>query len=263
MKKMTHEEIQNSILNILIYLDKICRENNIKYMISSGTCLGAIRHKGFIPWDNDADILMDRENYNKLIEIMQKDNSKYELLSYKTTKNYYYPYYKLVDKSTKIFEKALYKQPDNYGVFIDIFPLDGLPKGEKQRNKFLKKRKVKHDIQCVFILTSKTPLKRFIKKVIRTFSFKSLYKQVKEIDDFCSKNSFNDADYLMDATWGNKYFPRECYDELYEAEFEGHKFFVPKNYDLYLKTIYGDYMKLPPEDKRQIHEIDAYKKDED
>ncbi len=259
MEKLSQKEIQAHILEVLIYLDEVCRKNNIKYMLCSGTCLGAVRHKGFIPWDNDADVFMDRENYNKFFDVMQKENSKFKLLDYKNTENYCHPFFKLVDSSTYVNEIDLRYKSKQMGVWVDIFPIDGLPNNKKEQKKYLRKRYIKLKLLCAEIIISPNPIKRAIKNFIRLFLSKPYYKRIEDLDNFCLQNSSPDGKYMLDATWGTKSFPRECWDNLTEAEFEGHMFFIPKNYNLYLSTIYGDYMKLPKEKDRVSHTIQAYK----
>ena len=129
MKKLTLDEVKKIQLEILAYIDSFCKKNNISYFINYGTLLGAVRHKGFIPWDDDIDISMDREHYNMFIEKFNQDSSKYKILSLDTDKAYFNNFIKVVDTTTKIVDNRNYKT-FSCGVFVDIFPMDKFGKLE-------------------------------------------------------------------------------------------------------------------------------------
>ena len=135
MKKIGLDEIKNRELEILKWIDKTCKENGITYFLAYGTLLGAVRHKGFIPRDDDIDIFMTRENYNKFLDINNKEISKkFSVLSLETEKTYYYPFAKVVDNDTYVDEKK-FKKIDKLGVWVDIFPLDFYNSSKKTQNK--------------------------------------------------------------------------------------------------------------------------------
>ena len=134
----TVEELQKIELEILKYIDKVCKENNLTYFLAYGTLIGAIRHKGFIPWDDDVDIQMPRDDYNKLCDILKEENGRYKLLDHKEGLGYIYPFAKVIDSNTRLIETGL-TETVNMGVYIDIFPIDGTPNDFKKRKKYLKK----------------------------------------------------------------------------------------------------------------------------
>lgn len=125
MREIDLKEKQNIEINILKEFKRICTENNLKYYLAYGTLLGAVRNQKIIPWDDDVDVIMPREDYMKLLEIFPTE-SNYKLLSIYNVKSYYYPFLKIVDKRTKLEEKNFNKIQD-MGVYIDVFPIDGLP----------------------------------------------------------------------------------------------------------------------------------------
>ena len=179
MQKLNLEEIQKIELDILIYLDKICKENNIKYYLSSGTLLGAIKYKGFIPWDDDIDVVLFRSDYLKLIDVLGKNDEKYKILSIYNTEDYYYPFAKLVDTRTVLIENS--KKIKDMGVYIDIFPIDGyitenIEKEISQlrilRNLMVRRYRIKNCIRNNFdyIIDGKTNVKhKKIKDIIYGF----------------------------------------------------------------------------------------------
>ena len=262
-------DIQMISLKILEYVDKICRENNLKYSLVGGTLIGAIRHKGFIPWDDDVDIMMPRPDYEKFLEIMDKTESKKYKALYFSDKypNYTYPFIKVVDLDTELYEKDFLRN-EHMGVFIDIFPADGYD--EKKSRKTIKKV---HNLRAMCALSiSKGNLKKpnqFLKNTLKFFlSFiaKPLgYKfWLKKIDKQVKKCKYEDYD--LSASYSGSYmykeiFKKSLYDEMIEVPFENKKFYAFKNYDEYLRNIYGDYMTPPPENKRNPHHgLKIYKK---
>lgn len=257
MKEIGNDKIQGVILNILVYFDKVCRANNLKYALCGGTCLGAVRHKGFIPWDNDADVMMPREDYNKFIEIMQKDKSQFEVMTYQTTKNYHYPFAKLIDTKTILIEKMVLPI-ENLGVYIDIFPIDGVPSDEKIRKRFLRKVKTQRELIMFFIRRYKFFLGKLFGKTMSIFA--NWKTRVQKHDKLCQKYPLKDSEYFGWLTWNVRFYPKKCIEELIEWDFCGHKFFIPKGYDEYLTKHYGDYMTPPPKKKQVSHKILAYYK---
>ncbi|MCQ2533876.1 MAG: LicD family protein [Clostridia bacterium] len=175
-KPMTMEEIHQSQMDIIRYIDKLCRDNNIKYSLAYGTLLGAIRHKGFIPWDDDMDIMMERVDYNKFLDIMKKDKSdRFNVINYE---NAYFPWTKICDGNTYIIEKDDYRIP-NYALWVDVFPIDEMPEPNSEEcKKHLKnlqtiKNKAKYRaltfgfarkksfVKCIMITLYKLPLQFF------------------------------------------------------------------------------------------------------
>ena len=259
-------DVQKVQLEILIELDRICKKYNIKYQLFSGTLLGAVRHKGFIPWDDDIDVCLLREDYNKLLEICDSElDSKYFLQNYNTDKNCILQFSKL-RKNNTIFRSESYKDSNiHQGIFIDIFPMDNI-----ETNTMLGRLHPKL-FNFMFIITTsmdkskcynaKTPLRRFIRLGIHYIS-KILPKN--SIDKLATKVAcmFNSRDtkYIAHLTNGVskgriEKFIREkstFYDTI-DWEFEGHKFPIPRNYHEVLTKHYEDYMELPPMDKRYPH----------
>ena len=266
MKEMTIEEIKKVQLDILIYIDKICKENNIEYSLAYGTLLGAVRHKGFIPWDDDIDIILKRLEYNKLINTLyEKNNDRYRVFSMKD-EGYFYPYAKVSDNKTFIKEK---NWPDykGLGVYVDIFPIDYVPNDNGEGYYLETFRYVNGLYNCltdIAYVHDKT-YKRLLK---RLFRFRGVNRDRKKGEQYW-KQKIADMTQLsnssiMASIVSGKYCPwnKDILDNLIELEFENNKFNAVEDYDTMLRSYYGSYMELPPENERvSNHDFKAYWKD--
>lgn len=260
MRKLSLEECKKISLDILIDIAKFCDKNNITYFLSVGTLLGAIRHEGFIPWDDDIDIMMPREDYNRLLN---EYNGKYKILKPSTGFLYYAKAY---DPNTIKYEADTdYHKYEPIGVDIDIFPLDGIVNDKKIIDKLYKREcflelLLRLSNQPIFL--RKNPLKAINRIIPRIIGSKNI---VKMIEKNAQTYKYEDSDYVIRMRWSPNGFtgalPKEVFEKDY-AEFEGHIFCIPKGYDLFLRSFFGDdYMELPPEDKRVIHNFECYEKE--
>ena len=136
MKKVSMKEVQQISVDLLVYIDELCRDNNINYSIFYGSLIGVERHGGYIPWDDDLDIVLLRPEYEKLLDLLSKQQL-YTLLSPHTTENYRYEFAKLVDPRTCAISRQYYgSESSKLGVYVDIFPLDGFPTDLTERKEF-------------------------------------------------------------------------------------------------------------------------------
>ncbi len=270
MREIELEEIKNIELAILKYIDHICRENKIEYFLTAGSLIGAIRHKGIIPWDDDIDIGLKRENYNKLIEILKNDeNSQYFLMDYTTQTDYFYPYAKLVDKRTVLQEKVV-RKISNYGIFVDIFAYDTLPDDACLRDKRYNKQK-KIQRQIVYYATKevfgKNKLKRLLEVIYKKYcEILGIGFILKKYNKICMQ--YNNADGQdMISNWptvkkDEAIQKKEYFNQVIDWEFDGLKIKIPEKYDSFLTNMYGDYMTLPSEEERNgKHNMKAYWKE--
>lgn len=262
-KKYDPEELkhlQQVELMILKDIIDVCEKNNITYFIYGGSALGAVRHGGFIPWDDDVDLIMFREDYEKFFEIAQTQlNNRYELLAPNLQEDYYLPFLKVSLKGTKFQETVTEQVSYNQGIFVDIFILDNVPESDF-------KRKL-HSLKCrllnVLVLNSEVKFKNknvfkryfqyalyyFLKTFsLRNFLKKRLYKNVTKYKD-------NESELVIDhgALCGIVFYDREDFGQGKTVKFGDLNVKVPVNVDRILTQIYGDYMQLPPEDKRYNH----------
>ena len=264
-KYLSKEECRTIEIKILDAISDLCKKNNLKYYMCGGTLLGAVRHKGFIPWDDDIDIMLLRPDYEKLINILknQKEYSWLSVLDNKT-KDYYYTFAKAVDNTT------IAKQDDNkteHGLWVDIFPYDNLPNNENKRKRFIMKGYFYRSIIMSFTtdFTSKDIKKKGIKHILKFYSlFINKEKFVKKYIKFSKKYSnVKDSNYvgcLFSPYKLKECFEKKWFDNQIEYIFENKKYSGPKEYDKYLSQLYGDYMKLPPLEKRRDHKMNAWKK---
>lgn len=239
--------------DILDYVVKICEENNLEYWLDCGTLLGAVRHGGFIPWDDDIDICMPRKDYEKFTEIFHKyKNDRYKLINEENEKNYTNSFMKIVTNYHYVKEEKI-----NYhkGISIDIFQMDFYEEDKKE----LLKKIIKYSKK--FPITENKLLNFFfyLKKRIYRLKKRGVKKILLEAKNKGEKN-------WVAYDLSNNYSSIYEYDIVFplgSVIFENTEYRAPKNVDLYLKEYYGDYLKLPPIEERNGHSIDGYIFDEE
>ena len=245
------DEIKHIEIEILDYVVHLCDEHHLRYFLMYGTLIGAVRHQGFIPWDDDIDITMPRKDYQQLMDILLKEkNEKYVLLCEKT-KGYTYPFAKVVDTQTRILEESIDDFEHN-GIWIDIFPYDGM------------QSKMHYKLCCLLNKCRAAAIyKEFPKgrggsywqwKICRIIGyqfFASFYNRI------CQKYDYETSDEVAFMALPTEHCPRRCMEQCVKMEFEGKTYDVPTGYDEILTLYYGDYMQLPPENQRVTHQIKA------
>lgn len=263
------KEYKKILLNILICIDKYCKDNEIQYFLYYGSLLGAIRHKGFIPWDDDIDIVIKRKDYAKFISGFQKEKRENYLrvFSLENEKSYCYPFAKVVDTRTVAYENG--SNEKGLGIYVDVFPLDFCGNSGKEHSYFFNKIcffKVLRDIKIICLSKSRKLWKNIIlligKIVIAPLPLKKISRG---IDVFAKKYSLEPTDYCVEAvniTYGKKeIMPSKWFEKVIDMPFEGHKFSIPADYNKILKNLYGDYLIYPPVEQRQPkHGIISYYK---
>lgn len=257
------DELKKIQLDMLVYIADFCDRNDIKYFLAYGTLIGCVRHKGYIPWDDDIDICMPRPDYDRFLELFNKETPKYQVVSFELNKNYGLPFAKVNDTRTMMSE-SMYSQ-DVYGVYIDVFPLDGCDKEGKLIEKGMWLRQLINAKRAVL----NQPGRTFKKKVILTLGklallFVPLSKILERIQNLCKTIPYDKAEYVayipcLKGDGRKVLFLKSDLQETTTGEFEGHTFSIPKNYDLYLTKIYGNYMELPPvADRVSTHVFKAW-----
>ena len=252
-------------IEILDEIDKICKKYNLRYSLGYGTLLGAIRHNGFIPWDDDIDIIMPRPDYEKFVKIFNNESTKMELICYETNPNYLDLAAKVYHSETHIYDENIRVTNDDakIGLFVDVFPIDGLGETKKDACNMYAKSEIKRNILIAStwkkFFFSKTrswvyePIRFVLFSLSRILSTKNLVFRILAI---CKSKEFDNTKYVgvVCSPYKKKdIFDRDIFSNFISIEFENKQYSSIEKYDDYLKQIYGDYMKLPPIENRVTH----------
>ena len=255
LKKLHEVQVE-----ILKDIHNFCQENNIKYFLVAGTLLGSVRHKGFIPWDDDIDIGMMRDDYEKFIKLYPSDKSnKYFVQSLETDSNYWHSYAKVRKKNTLMKEKKIAHLNLNKEIFVDVFPFDNVKDGGYDKVKF-RANIIKVIRETIYvkrkIITLSDCRIKLLSALFMVFNVKTLYKiQKKLMTWYNNQETMNVACYVGEYETRKEYMEKKIFLPIKECIFEGEKFNTMNNPDGYLKRIYGNYMELPPVEKRVTHGV--------
>ena len=268
MTEINLDELKKTQIEILNYVTEFCEKNSINYWLDCGTLLGAIRHKGYIPWDDDIDIGMLRKDYDKFIGLFGKENGNYEFVCYENTPDFYVAFGKVYDKRTVLYE------PDENGfklkVNIDVFVYDNAPDDDKELKKTFDERDRMHEIYSIW--SQKITFKREFFINLARLMRKGLYyvfcPEIRKGEKIIGDMIKNSAKYANAATERVGNFTsasrvvcsKRVFDSFVNVTFEGREYKAPAGYDEWLKSFYGNYMELPPVEKRvSAHIFKAYK----
>ena len=256
MRIMTFEEVKKVELEILSKVADFCEKNNLRYFLAYGTLIGAVRHGGFIPWDDDIDIWMPRKDYNLFLKDFNREDNRYLAVS---------PYddiachsmTKVIDTKTVKMETGIKYKNGNLGVDVDIFPIDGEPQSDKDFSKWYKKLYRQYQNYYYLICDPKAGKRNFVFSLLVRLSGKKKSDFIKKAEVLhemypYEKSRFVGAVETMHNSPKNR-FKKEWFEESITINFENCRFKIPICYDEILKQMYGDYMTLPPEDKQVTH----------
>lgn len=268
MKETDRNGMRDIQLAILDYFSDFCRENELKWWLDYGTLLGAVRHKGYIPWDDDIDISMMREDYEKLKKLFNeyagKDGGRYKLLDAELDKTYPYTFGKIIDTETVLYEGT--QEVITIGVYMDVFAFDHAPSDIKEFRKMLKRRDLLGKLRKVKLLEENPDIRTIRYKMVLVLKRLLTLVPMHVIVEQIHKNAIKYAEVktgkiaLFQWPYGNMdyYLDDDFFDELIELEFEGKKYPAPARYDEWLTERYNDYMKLPPVEERAQHNVRAF-----
>ena len=264
---ISSSELKSIELSILSEVASFCDNRHIQYILVCGTALGAVRHNGFIPWDDDIDIGMPRPDYERFLCEYSSEN--FFLKTAKADKYYPYAFAKVCDPKTILIENI--DHPCDLGVYIDIFPLDGLPDSEAEQKDHL--NRINWDLR---VLSSKRISKSkkvgFLHKLIQIAAkmllvFVPVSVLVGKLEKDVLRYSYETSNFVGHlttvATWGTDVKPKCIFEHPVKHTFESEEFWIPGNYDEYLSLEYGDYMRIPPIEKQVAkHDFVVYRKAE-
>lgn len=262
-KTNEHEQLRRAQLMIAREIKRICEKYNINYFLDSGSMLGAVRHGGFIPWDDDMDIGMPKEDYKKFLEVAQQElGDKYFVDNYNTNDENSIVFTKIRLVGTKYIEKIGNKNNKHNEIFVDIFSYYYI-----SDNRWIRKFEgLKMQIYSHMLLIKggykvwkgKSVLKHIKFMPIQVcaifFSKKSIRNKIEKLYDKYSETAWLGE--RSGITYGYWWMPNDVFDEYIDVSFENEIFKIPKKYEEFLKIAYGDYMKLPPESERITHEVE-------
>lgn len=263
LSKEELQELQAIEVEMLVEVDRICKKCGIKYCMSAGTQLGAIRHKGFIPWDDDIDVAFLRPEYEKFRRacMTELDLERFYFQDYRNTKGYRWGYGKLRRKDTRFVRLGQEHMPYGQGIFIDIMPYDNVP------DNYLKRKL--HNFRCfLYRKCFWAPLGKLQEEGIKKFFYIALdkipdKKLYASFNKFILKNNKKQTERIRILTLpvpGNQNgYLRTCFTNLVPTEFEGIQFMGMRDYDTYLGYKFGNYLELPPIEKRKVHPVSKLK----
>jgi len=260
LDKKALRDLQMIQLELLIEVDRICKKCEINYNIIAGTLLGAVRHGGYIPWDDDADVAFLRPEYEKFREAckMDLDTSRFYFQDHRNTEGYRWGYGKLRRKDTVFLREHQAHMPYEQGVFIDIFPLDGVPDNYLKRSW--------HNFHCFCIrkvlwsevgrIADKNFFMRKWYLLLSKIPRKIIFEHYQSLVQASNLEKTNMVRILLFPTPNKEYgYYRKWYEESTDIEFEKNFFRGIKDYKEYLSFKFGDFMKLPPIEQRKVHPV--------
>lgn len=268
MRQLDINGLKTIQLEILDYVTGFCEEHGINYWLDCGTLLGAVRHKGYIPWDDDVDIGMLRDDYDRFMKLFNGSSTRYRFECPETSPDFYQPFGKVMDMNTVLYE------PDEKGikisVYIDVVPYDNIPDDEAEARKVLRKWKM-------YVICNIARQSRIFQKpkgnIIRRAAVYALRSAVRifprnyftgKIISNAKRSASSQTKRVSNLLGFTKMIcARQAFTSLIYGDFEGRKYKIPAGYDEYLRAFYGDYMQFPPPEKRvSTHKFKAYMKED-
>lgn len=267
MHYLTHEEIQTELLSILNEFDQFARDNHLRYSLDSGTLLGAIRHKGFIPWDDDIDVMMPRSDFERMVKLTDKVPEDYGI-AYLETDGTAFPFAKFVNYKIRAEEgrwpsKNCWPHGECF-LWIDIFPVDGMSVDEAENLKDFERIQELKNRRLFQMYPASNPVLNVVKKIMQLFMNRATPIQsiIHSFTQVAVKYPFEESEWCRDLVWSTAPKARmrtADFDNLIPLEFCDRQFPAIPHWDEYLTSQYGNYMQLPPEDQQRSHNVTAWR----
>ena len=268
---LSQQEVKRGLLEILDAFHEFALANDIRYSLGAGTLLGAIRHEGFIPWDDDIDVYVPRPDFDRIVKLAKAgwSNGSLRFTGFEID-GFPMPFVKMIDTSVQVVDRATRASVPLH-LWIDVFPLDGVPDDEEQACRYLKKtRLLVYLIKAgnyKFFGAGRTRAKRIAKMLVIPFvrALRLNTWAERKLIETARSLKYDDSSNVCDVVWNaygpGEIMPRSAFELMTSVNFEGREFRATSAYDEWLRGMYGDYMKLPPEEKRISHGIVARRKD--
>lgn len=269
LREISLEESKKIQIEIMKSIDSFCRLNGINYSLAAGSAIGAVRHKGFIPWDDDIDIIMMRKDYNVFVSSYKDD--RFSLLHYSTNPTWDWYFSCVEDPRTMAYWGEMKRS--TRGIWVSIFPVDYVPEDDNELNKLVNKIQHQSCKNLFLILKRSYPkakssfilngIKKIGRVLMRPVPYGLFYKKIDEIVAKYLNKHTNRVSSVAGWTFNTIFtYPADCLSEYIDVDFEDMKCMLCKGYDEYLRKQYGDYMVLPPiEEQVPKHEATIYWKD--
>lgn len=258
MKQISLEKAKQVQIEIMDYFDNFCRSNNIKYSLADGTLIGAVRHKGYIPWDDDIDVMMLRSEFDKFVKL-HGDGERYKITNERYGHNYGLQS-RLCDSHSILLYTVPFKCKVDNGIFIDVIPIDNYPDSKEEQDRqqqLIAKYGLNSRIMCAkwkYLLTDPIGRKDLWKRIKMSFTTMEYWRtkahQVMSMYNGTETKMLAEMEFWRHQPW---VFPKETFESYIDIDFEGKKYMAVKNYDAFLTAQYGDYMTLPPVEKQVAH----------
>ena len=259
LERVSSDEIKKIELSLLDEFHNFCEQNNLKYTLDSGTLIGAVRHKGFIPWDDDIDVSMPYPDYLKFLDIFVSTSGNAQIC---TGEQYGFHYTKLCDKRT-VVRRDHRKDERLFGVWIDIFPMYSIDDNDEVAKNDIRKALYWGQKSWGYLgCPHRNPLKTLYHKIFDNYMLKKCLNNVDKVLEKYPYGSTKRIRIIPLFTDILAFSFNDHFDQRIKAQFEEKMYYIPRDYDFYLNNCFGDYMVLPSEDKRICHEIEAYWRNE-
>lgn len=258
MRRITDiQELRGVQLGILDDIHAFCTANDIKYFLSCGTLIGAVRHKGYIPWDDDVDLYMPRDSYERFLNEFKSPSGNCRVLNPDKEKHYFYTFAKVVDTRTLLVETET--EGYNIGVYVDVFPVDYVTDNINERRRLFRRKRLLYKIR-----RCKISRRNYLKSPIAYWCYRLLPVSVAMINRMLRRMlvrrepTFTVANLTEAGPSIKGCLPAKDIEESVEVPFEGKMYNTMIGYKDYLTRTYGDYMTLPPVEQRVTHSFEAY-----
>lgn len=246
-KAMSDKDVRKSQLGVLKHLKEVCEKHHLRYYLCGGTLLGAVRHKGYIPWDDDIDVFVELEDLEKLVDIMKSDKD-YSLISFLDKDSDYYDEISLMVDNNTIYDTNHFPIQLTTGVSIDIFYISGMPKSQEELDAYVAEVKRLDQLRWN-----------------KLYSEQECRKATDELVSYLKRYRFDECENvgcILAPHFMREILPKSTFAHEKKLKFETEYFSVPERYEFYLNRMYGDYMQLPPEEKQVSHHyFNAYYKE--